>query len=84
MNACARPRKLPATLYGTRDTAKMLLGDAYLPRMQELGAMLTTVATRRKTSALTAAQDMVRAADLNGFEAIQVLAAAVELTERAA
>ncbi len=40
----------------------MLLGDAYLPRMQELGAMLTTVATRRKTSALTAAQDMVRAA----------------------
>ncbi len=69
-------------LYQTRDTARQLLGEHYPARMKELGAVLTRVAAGRKTSPFNAAQDVVRAADLSGFEAIQLLAAAVELTEQ--
>ncbi len=69
-------------LYQTRETARSLLGDQYPARMQELGAVLSKVAAGRKTSTFVAAQDVVRAADLSGFEAIQLLAAAVELSEQ--
>ena len=81
MNAIGQEAKLAAKFYETGTTAKMLLGDHYSGRMQELGAVLTKVASVRKTGTLDAAQDVVRAADLYGFEAIQVLAAAVELME---
>ena len=81
MNAIGRESSLGAKFYETRDTARLMLGEHYSGRMQELGAVLTKVATGRKTGTLDAAQDMVRAADLYGFEAIQVLAAAVELIE---
>jgi len=72
---------LAPKLYETRNTARMLLGEGYSARMKELGAMVAKVAAGRRTGALDAAQDVVRAADLDGFEAIQVLAAAVELIE---
>lgn len=72
---------LAPKFYETRMTAKQLLGERYGARMKELGAMLSRVAEDRRTGALDAAQDVVRAAELDGYEAIQVLAAAVELIE---
>ena len=75
---------LGATFYQTRDTARSLLGDLYSDRMQELGVMLKKVSLKRRTGMLHTAQDVIRAADLSGFEAIQVLAAAVELSESSA
>jgi len=72
---------LAPKFYETRNTARVLLGEGYSARMKELGAMVAKVAAGRRTGALAAAQDVVRAADLDGFEAIQVLAAAVELIE---
>jgi len=73
--------RLAPKFYETRNTVRMLLGEGYPARMKELGAMVAKVAAGRRTGALDAAQDVVRAADLDGFEAIQVLAAAVELIE---
>lgn len=81
MSATTLARGLAPKFYETRNTAKQLLGARYEARMTELGAMLAKVAEGRRSGALDAAQDVVRAADLDGFEAIQVLAAAVELIE---
>jgi hypothetical protein len=72
---------LAATFYQSRETARSLLGERYSGRMQELGAVLQRVASNRRTGTFDAAQDVIRAADLYGFEAIQVVAAAVELAE---
>lgn len=81
MNAAVIAAGLAPKLYETRDTARQLLGEGFQPRMKELGSMLEKLAEGRRTGALDVAQDVVRAFDLDGYEAIQVLAAAVELIE---
>ncbi|MDY0747637.1 hypothetical protein SNE35_24255 [Paucibacter sp. R3-3] len=81
LSTTASAMGLAAKFYETRDTARMLLGADYSARMKELGAMVAKVAAGRRTGALDAAQDVVRAADLDSFDAIQVMAAAVELIE---
>ena len=72
---------MAAKLYEVRQTARVILADRYAARMAELGQVVRNVAAQRRCGQLVAAEDIVRAADLQGFDALQVLAAAVELAE---
>ena len=68
-------------LYEARELARSILGWEFEQRMAELGRVVSSVAERRRCGSLRAAESMVMAADLQGFAAIQLFAAAVELEE---
>ena len=66
-------------LYACRDAARLLLGDDYQRKVSELGAALQTDAQARKCTLLDAAMQSARGRD--GVDALQILAAAVEILE---
>lgn len=74
--------RITPKLYACRDAARLLLGDQYGKRMSELGATLGNEAKAAECSILQAAANAARGID--GAEALQVLAAAVELVEPSA
>jgi len=81
MTATAQQIQLAAKLYEARDAMRSLLGDRYAARMAELGGVLKKVAARDSSNEIQAAQTVIRAIDAQGFDAVQLLAAAVELVE---
>lgn len=84
MNATQTQVAMAAKLYEARDAMRRILGDKFAARMAELGAVIKQVATKRGHNELRAAQDIIRAGELQGMDALQVLAAAVELVEPSA
>lgn len=72
-----------AELYEMRDRARRLLGEKYKPHMDELGRILTMTARRDGKSALKVATEVVKKRELVGIESMLIMAAAVELQERA-
>lgn len=81
MTATAQQVQLAAKLYEARDTMRRLLGERYAARMAELGGVLKKVAARDSVSEIQAAQVVIKAIDAQGYDALQLLAAAVELVE---
>lgn len=71
--------QMAATLYDARRSARILLGESFKPKMAELGDALTTIAKAKGIDTLQAAILCARGA--SGMQAVQILAAAVELTE---
>lgn len=80
MTATERQVRLAAQLYQARDGAKTLLGDAYRPKMADLGAALNKLADAKGRSVLEVAIEAARESE-SPFTQIQILAAAVELAE---
>lgn len=76
-----RAISLAAKLYAARDGARQLLGARYGERMAALGAIVKSVQTKSGTNEIQAAQQIIREGNLQGFDAMQVLASAVELVE---
>lgn len=71
--------QMAAKLYEARDAAKMLLGAHYKRDMELWAVAIRGEAESKKTSELAAAISMAKQAD--GFGAVMILAAAVEMTE---
>jgi hypothetical protein len=71
--------KIAAKLYECRDAAKSLLGAHYARDMELWARAIRGVATAEKDTEVAAATKMAREAD--GFGAIVILAAYVEMTE---
>jgi hypothetical protein len=71
--------QIAAKLYECRDAARSLLGAHYKRDMDMWAIAIRALAERDKCSDLNAATKMAREAD--GFGAIVVLAACVEMTE---
>jgi hypothetical protein len=71
--------RLAATMYECRDAARSLLGDRYAARMAEIGKAIDAISTARRIGTVAAATLMAR--NLDGMNALQVIAAAVELVE---
>lgn len=69
-------------LYACRDAARWLLGDGYRHRMSELGTALRSTASAANCGVLQAAADAARGVE--GIDALQIVAAAVELLEPSA
>jgi hypothetical protein len=82
MTATEQQVRMATKLYECRDAARSLLGDKYQKRMQDLGAALTKLAERKGCSVVDAAIDTAKGYE--GFDVVQILAAAVELTEPSA
>lgn len=70
---------MTAQLYQMRRNARFLLGDRYAAKMADLGAALTEISQARGISVLAAA--IAGAKGASDIAAMQILAAAVELTE---
>ncbi|MBB3193969.1 recombination-associated protein RdgC [Roseateles terrae] len=70
-----------AKLYEARDAAKTLLGENFKPRMLTLGAVLVLTAKAHAKSIVDAALKIIDDDRLDGFAAIEMLAAAVEQVE---
>lgn len=66
-------------LYACRDAARVLLGDEYVRRLSEIGGTLQSAAQAADSDILQAAYDAARG--LDGVDALQILAAAVEILE---
>lgn len=81
MIATQKQVALAAKLYEARDAMRRILGDKFAARMAELGAVIKSVAAKRNQNELQAAQDIISAGELQGMDAVQLLAAAVELVE---
>ncbi len=73
--------RLAAKLYEARNTVRLLLADKYRARMTELGKILQQAADSSGESVVEVATDLVKRAHLRGFEALTLMAAAVELVE---
>ena len=69
-------------LYACRDAARVLLGVRYRERMSEIGGASRSAAAAGQCSVLEAAAAAAR--DIDRTDALQVLAAAVELVELSA
>lgn len=74
-----RQVRMAAWLYEMRDTARLLLGEGYAGKMDELGAALKTVADKTQREPLSVAIEAAR--DAHGLTQCYILAAAVELAE---
>jgi hypothetical protein len=72
--------RMAARLYEARAHTKLLLGDRFKARMAEYGSVLNGIAERESVGVLAAANIACKLVD-NPFTKIQLLAAAVELTE---
>lgn len=73
--------QLTAKLYECRDAAKVLCGDKYQERMQQLGQYIAKVAEREKQNEVSVALAMCKGCSLEGADVALVMAAAVELIE---
>ena len=74
--------QIAAGLYECQDSAKTLLGEKYPERMALYGDWIKKRSTHSNVSVLKAALDIsTEVGSDDGFFAIQVLAAAVELIE---
>lgn len=81
MTATVQQVQLAAKLYEARDAMRSLLGERYAARMAEIGGVLKKVAARDTVNEIQAAQVVIKAIDAQGYDALQLLAAAVELVE---
>ena len=84
MTATAQQIQIAAKLYEARDAMRSLLGERYAARMAEIGGVLKKVAAHDSVNEIQAAQVVIAAIDAQGFDALQLLAAAVELVEPSA
>ncbi len=71
--------KMAAKLYECRDAAKTLLGGQYAPKMRQWGEVISGKARESGCSELAAAVALAKDAD--GFCAMVIMAAVVEMTE---
>lgn len=76
------PFLITPRLYACRDAARLLLGDDYLRHLSEIGGTLRSAAEAGNCNVLEAALDAARGRD--GVDALQILAAAVEILEPSA
>lgn len=81
MTATAQQVQMAAKLYEARDAMRRMLGERYAARMAELGGVLKKVSARDSVNEIQAAQVVIKAIDAQGYDALQLLAAAVELVE---
>ena len=76
--------KIAARLYELRDRAKLLLGDAYKPRMAELAKIMEDTAKQNGKTVLDVAIAVAEKRRLIGMDLMLVMAAAVEHDEPSA
>jgi hypothetical protein len=76
--------QMAAQLYSIRDSVRGLMGDNYQPRMAELGGLLQRIAVKQGCSELVVARKIAACEDVKSFDAMAILAAAVELIEPSA
>lgn len=76
--------QMAAQLYTIRDSVRGLMGERYYPRMAELGELLRRIAAKHRCSELAAARHIAADEDAGSFDAMAILAAAVELIEPSA
>ena len=76
--------KMAAKLYELRDRAKLLLGDAYKPRMAELAKIMEDTAKQNGKTVLDVAIAVAEKRRLIGMDLMMVMAAADELAEPSA
>lgn len=65
--------------YACRDAARLQLGDEYVRRLSRIGGTLQSAAQAADCDLLEVAYDAARG--LDGVDALQILAAAVEILE---
>lgn len=82
--ATERHIRIAAELYGARDTAKRLLGDAYKARITTFGEVINKVADKKGCSSMQAAIEIAKQPGVSDIERVMVLAAVVELVEPSA
>lgn len=75
--------KLAAKLYEARDAMRALLGEKYASAMADTGAAISDMAKKSGAPPLSAAVQLAKACadDGDGFAALRVMAAAVEMIE---
>lgn len=73
--------RMAAQLYELRETARRALGEAFKPRMAELGVLLTDIGKQHNKEPLTVAIALSKKNTLSGMDKLIVMAAAVELAE---
>ena len=76
--------QMAAQLYSIRDSVRGLMGDNYQPRMAELGGLLKRIAEKHGCSEISAARRIAADEEATSFNAMAILAAAVELIEPSA
>ena len=76
--------QMAAQLYSIRDSVRRLMGDNYHPRMAQLGELLQRIAAKHGCSELSAARRIAADEEASSFDAMAILAAAVELIEPSA
>lgn len=83
MNPSEKQIRTAAKMYEARDTVRLLLGDRYPATMKKLGAELSRMAVDTGEDVLSVALALCKAATNAGKAgaALQILAAAVELSE---
>lgn len=73
--------RMAAQLYEMRETARRLLGDAFKPRMAELGSLLTDIGKQHGKEPLAVAIALSKKGTVSAMDSLIVMAAAVELAE---
>jgi len=81
MSATEQQVRIAAQLYSVRDAVRRSLGTKYAEKMRSYETVIRAVASQREIDELAAATAIVKEAKLDGFAALFVLAAAVELVE---
>lgn len=81
MNGNEQHFEIAAKMYECRTAARQILGDKYLDKMHELAQVVRAVAKRDKCDAIVAGATVIKAAELEGMQALLLMAAVVELLE---
>lgn len=72
---------IAAKMYECRNSARQILGEKYQNHMNQLGTSIKAVAKRDNCTELTAAINIIKGPDLDGMEAMMIMAAVVEIIE---
>ncbi len=81
MSATEQHVRVAAQMYDCRDAARRLLGDKYHARMQAYGCVVRGVARRANCNDIVAGATVIKAAGLQGIDALLIMAAVVEMVE---
>lgn len=81
MNATEQHVEIAAKMYECRTAARSILGDKYQDKMCELAHVVRAVAKRDNCNDIVAGATVIKAAGLEGMQALMLMAAVVEMVE---
>lgn len=81
MNTTEQHVAMAAKMYECRATARRLLGDKFHERMAERARLVRAIAKRDNCNDIVAGATVIKEANLQGMDALLMMAAVVEMTE---